>query len=137
MEEEAEKAARLAELKAKAEALRQEKSTLFGMLKQALVEDAKRKAREERLEKQRKEEEAKKEKETAIEAAKALASGAYQNFPDRVQSGPGAAAANADPSLFPGELVLPVPWWLWAVMCRDVRELQLYVAETLTRAARP
>lgn len=74
MEEEAEKATRLAELKAKAEGLRQEKSNLFGLLKQALVEDAKRKQREERLEKLRKEEQDKKDKEqrALAEAAQAL-----------------------------------------------------------------
>eukprot|EP00961_Rhodomonas_salina_P051900 696607-Rhodomonas_salina.2 len=105
MEEEAEKAARLAELKAKAEALRQEKSTLFGMLKQALVEDAKRKAREERLERQRKEEEEKKEKEAAVQAARELAGG-YHGFPDRMAAG---GAASADPSLYPGRPGLGQP----------------------------
>ena len=42
-EEEEEKKRRLTELKSKAESLRQEKSTLFGMLKQALLQEAKKK----------------------------------------------------------------------------------------------
>ena len=73
-EEEEAKAQRLSDLKAKAESLRQEKSTLFGMLKQALIEEAKKKQREEKAERQRKEEQDKKDKkERALaEAAQAL-----------------------------------------------------------------
>jgi len=55
MEEEAAKAARLAELKAKAETLRQEKSHLFGLLKEALVADARQKAQQEKAEREAKE----------------------------------------------------------------------------------
>lgn len=75
MEEEEAKAQRLTDLKSKAEALRQEKSTLFGMLKQALIEEAKKKQREEKAERIRKEEQDKKDKkERALaEAAQALA----------------------------------------------------------------
>ena len=77
LEEEEAKAQRLTELKSKAESLRQEKRTLFGMLKQALTEEAKKKQREERAERLRQEEQEKKEKkERALaEAAQALAGG--------------------------------------------------------------
>ena len=73
-EEEEAKAQRLSDLKTKAEALRQEKSTLFGMLKQALIEEARKKQREEKAERLRKEEQDKKDKkEKALaEAAQAL-----------------------------------------------------------------
>ncbi len=75
LEEDEAKAQRLSDLKAKAEALRQEKSTLFGMLKQALIEETKKKQREEKAERLRKEEQDKKDKkERALaEAAQALA----------------------------------------------------------------
>eukprot|EP00281_Chroomonas_sp_CCMP1168_P001838 CAMPEP_0206260028 /NCGR_PEP_ID=MMETSP0047_2-20121206/26846_1 /ASSEMBLY_ACC=CAM_ASM_000192 /TAXON_ID=195065 /ORGANISM="Chroomonas mesostigmatica_cf, Strain CCMP1168" /LENGTH=239 /DNA_ID=CAMNT_0053687035 /DNA_START=67 /DNA_END=782 /DNA_ORIENTATION=- len=85
MEEEAAKAARLAELKAKAEQLRQEKSYLFGLLKQALVEEAKRKAKEDQEEKARKEAQDKKaQEERAIqEAAQALTGATQQQQPQQ------------------------------------------------------
>jgi hypothetical protein len=75
LEEEEAKSQRLMELKAKAEALRQEKSTLFGILKQALIEEAKKKQREEKAERLRKEEQDKKDKKerAMAEAAQALA----------------------------------------------------------------
>lgn len=89
MEEEEAKAQRLSDLKAKAETLRQEKSTLFGMLKQALIEEAKKKQREERAERLRKEEQDKKDKkERALaEAAQALA-GAANIIPPPIHPNP-------------------------------------------------
>eukprot|EP00293_Proteomonas_sulcata_P019750 CAMPEP_0184303200 /NCGR_PEP_ID=MMETSP1049-20130417/12991_1 /TAXON_ID=77928 /ORGANISM="Proteomonas sulcata, Strain CCMP704" /LENGTH=301 /DNA_ID=CAMNT_0026614669 /DNA_START=90 /DNA_END=993 /DNA_ORIENTATION=+ len=97
MEEEAEKASRLSELKAKAEALRQEKSMLFSMLKQALVDEAQRKKKEEELQKQ-KEDEEKKQKERAIaEAAQTMSTGQY--YPPGMNPGHPGFRAGMVPSI--------------------------------------
>ena len=91
-EEEEEKKRRLTELKSKAESLRQEKSTLFGMLKQALLQEAKKKEKDEREEKMRKEEQDKKDKKerAMAEAAQALAG---------ATSHPGAMNSGLNPML--------------------------------------
>ena len=103
IEEEEAKAQRLTELKSKAESLRQEKSTLFGMLKQALIEEAKKKQKEERAERLRKEEQEKKDKkERALaEAAQALA-GANVHAPNHPAMNPMLAGRGQMGAMAPG-----------------------------------